>query len=229
MNPRGRAIQGVLVLASLAFLLPFMTISCNGTRLVSLSGVQLLTGTTITPLGGGQATPVQPSPLVIAAFALGIVGIFTRRRNGSAVTPWLSIGATGAAAAALLFFQSASADQVRQQSMAAFALQMETGYWVAVVCYAGATLIGVVDWNTSREARAVVMVPAQPPEVPRVQLDLDPPTIVSSPLGHASGSPRQERFCSSCGQPRSLNAKFCNNCGVALLESPSSGGRAEVR
>jgi hypothetical protein len=228
MNPRGRTIQGLLVLASLAFLLPFMTISCNGTKLVSLSGVQLLTGTTITPPGGGRATPIQPSPLLIAAFAFGIVAILIRRKNGSAVNPWLSIGATAGSVGAMLFFQTASADQVQQQTLAVFTVQMEIGYWVAAVCYAAATMIGVVDWNTERTVRGVMVTPTQSPEQQRAQLNLDPPPMVSSPHGYADGSRPQQRFCSSCGQPHLLNARFCINCGEALNESRRFGGRVEA-
>jgi hypothetical protein len=210
MNPRGRTIQGILILASLGFLLPFLSISCNGTKLVTLNGAQLMVGSKIPPPGGfGQPTTIPPNGIIIAAFVLGALSIFLRNTQGVARNGLLAISGTAAAAVVLIVFQMNAASQVRQQTLATLTLDMEPGYWVALVGYAAATLIGLFDLGMGRKTPEVPMpvqvsvIATPPPLDPR----LPPPPL-------ATGTPHVQRFCTACGSSRSPTDRFCPSCGA---------------
>ena len=64
--------------SALCFFLPFMTVSCGGEKLFTLSGRQLATGTSITlpqPFGPPQVQKIAPDPFAAVAGLCAIVGI----------------------------------------------------------------------------------------------------------------------------------------------------------
>src|SRR5664279_3122805 len=66
------------LLALICFLLPFVEVSCNGQRVVSLPGLQLLAGPQVDGGGGMFAQPkqqVKPETSVVIAFVAGIAGL----------------------------------------------------------------------------------------------------------------------------------------------------------
>src|ERR1035437_3739979 len=74
----------------ICFAMPFVTVSCGGQKVMSVTGIQLITGTT-TQISG-QTQKLDPSPYVIGAFIFTVIGLFfviknnkNNFRNGSIV------------------------------------------------------------------------------------------------------------------------------------------------
>jgi len=105
------------LVALLGFLLPWVTVSCSGTEILTATGLQLMTGEPqlAGPLAGmaesQQRDDAEPSIVVIAAFAIAaiglLVGLMTRGR--AAATTML---AAALLAAGLSYF---SIENMRQE------------------------------------------------------------------------------------------------------------------
>lgn len=81
------AVFGIIIIC---FFLPFMDISCNGQKIISFTGIQMVTGVTIKQPNvfgeGSERQKVDPEPLVIIAFSSAIVGLllsFIKNRKSS--------------------------------------------------------------------------------------------------------------------------------------------------
>jgi hypothetical protein len=70
------AVFGIIIIC---FFFPFMDISCSGQKVISFSGIQMVTGTTIEkPTMFGEKTEnekIDPEPLAVATFVFVIAGL----------------------------------------------------------------------------------------------------------------------------------------------------------
>lgn len=81
------------IVALLGFLLPWVTVSCSNTEILSATGVQLMTGDPqpAGPLAGmdqqSRTDDAEPAVIIIAAFAIILIGLgislFTRTRSAA--------------------------------------------------------------------------------------------------------------------------------------------------
>lgn len=156
--------------ALLGFLLPWVTVSCSGTEILSATGLQLMTGDPqpAGPLQGQQANTddTEPAILVIAAFAviaLGLAASFLPKAKAAAAA--LLIGGLGGAGVSYYAVQNMQTEMAREMAEAqqdtpdagglmseqdaremsaavAGAIQVEEqeGFWVSV----GGALIGAL-------------------------------------------------------------------------------------
>lgn len=156
---------GFLGLAALCFLLPWVNVSCQGQSIAKLSGVQLVTGTTIAkpsmpdmdPMAGlfGQAAKPAPKPekeekekvnseiLAVAALALIAVGLvvsIARKTSSCKITG--SIAAV--AAVALIALQVKMSKDIAKAAEGMLQIQMMIGYYSAVVFTVITAIIGFV-------------------------------------------------------------------------------------
>lgn len=128
----------LFIVAGLGFLLPFVTLSCSGQRLVTVTGVQLVTGVDV----GSHGSPSDAR----AAFALGmcVLGVLLLKAAGTARRiPAALAGAAGAIA--LLSFKTTLDDEVLRQGHGVIRVQYEFGYYLALVALASAAAAGF--WN----------------------------------------------------------------------------------
>lgn len=126
------------IVAGLGFLLPFVTLSCSGQRLVTVTGVQLVTGVDV----GSHGSPSDAR----AAFALGmcVLGVLLLKAAGTAGRiPAALAGAAGAIA--LLSFKTTLDDEVLRQGHGVIRVQYEFGYYLVLVALASAAAAGF--WN----------------------------------------------------------------------------------
>ncbi len=171
----GRVAKGA---ALLGFVLPWVTVSCSGTEILSATGVQLMSGDPqpAGPLAGQEMNTedTEPAVLVIAACALLALGLiaslFTKGRVAAAA---LILG--GLSGAGLAYYsvenmqaeltrqisenQSAggllSARDARQMSEAvagAIRVEKEEGYWLTLGAALLAAALGLIASTRPREA-----------------------------------------------------------------------------
>ena len=76
------------------FFLPFVDISCSGHKIATLSGIQLIKGTTIKIAGEEKSEKIKPEPLIIYAFICGIfgLGLSYLKSKGGAIASAISEG-----------------------------------------------------------------------------------------------------------------------------------------
>nr|WP_320133102.1 hypothetical protein [uncultured Holophaga sp.] len=148
-NRRSR--HGLLILFLLAFLMPFLTLSCSGTRLMTMSGVQVAAGTNLTlpnPMTGEvQKEKVPGEPLAALACLLGILSLglsFLRGRAGKAAT---AVGSL-LSLLALLLVKARLEQSALKQGPELLSLQWEFGYWLALLA---ALAVCVLSFIPSRE------------------------------------------------------------------------------
>ena len=139
-NTVRRVPVGMLGLALLCFLLPFVTVSCSGQEVVSFTGVQLVFGTTVPQaqmIGPPQMQSVDPEPLAVVSFlcCLAAFGLsFIKSRKGEIGTAALA----GASFVALMMLKSTLEDEVAGKAMGALRVEYETGFWLVTLLVLGA-------------------------------------------------------------------------------------------
>jgi hypothetical protein len=220
VNSKRQSIQGLLLLASLGFFLPFVAVSCQGTKVATLTGVQLLTGTTISGGDFFQATLIPPNPYLIVSVALGLSAFLLGFKARVAIFSFIALACTLVSSVVMLRFQDAASEQVRRSTMQAFSLEMETGYWISFASYLLATAIGAADyWIVTRrysgdptaepaDAGAFCDAPSSPPG------NWCAPEAEGASNSMAAG---QFNFCPSCGERCIAGKGFCANCGEQLV------------
>ncbi|MGC2110485.1 MAG: zinc ribbon domain-containing protein [Candidatus Korobacteraceae bacterium] len=214
------------LLALICFLLPFVEVSCNGQKVVSLTGMQLLSGPQVGNGGGMFAPPKQranPETSVVIAFVAGIAGLVLsvlKQRRTDIIGGVCGVVAAGS----LLALQQSILSGAPPQALGLIQIQYQPAYFLSLLMFfAGAALLFYSAFaKQSVPAVTVTAVPAPyPPPSPPVsppklqanvsQAPSHPPTVIMTPLPSAATL----HFCSRCGQQLAADARFCAKCGSA--------------
>jgi hypothetical protein len=122
----------------LCFILPFVTLSCGGHEITTLSGVQLAIGTTVQEpqvFGPPQKTAVDPDPFASLAVLCAVFGIFFGFVSKSPLPPAIS-GALGAMS--LLLMKAHLTDQILKRSQGILLVSYESGFTLVLLLLAAA-------------------------------------------------------------------------------------------
>lgn len=190
MNSIARKLSpATLILALICFFLPFVTFSCQGQRIASLSGMQLATGTTLQQpemFGPPKTQKIDAEPLALLALLAVLAGMglsFLKGKKGSA-------GSAALACLAILFLAALKAklesDALRQAG-GAVQLSFDAGYYFSLVLLLAAAGIGVYAMLAGRGIRI--------------------------PAFATGGGPV---FCRACGARYTTGDAFCRECGAKL-------------
>ncbi len=136
MNSNVKKISPVLfVAASLLFLMPFLSVSCNNQKVFTLAAIQLVTGTEVQQtggFGGRESQHIDPEPFTIAVFVMIIAGIafgFLKGKSSAVLSTMLSI----ASFILLLLFKNKTDAEVLQKGQGMFQVEYEIGFWLIAV------------------------------------------------------------------------------------------------
>jgi hypothetical protein len=149
-----RIIFGLIIIC---FFFPFMDISCSGQKFISLSGVQLMTGTTIKepellndkmdidsqrlfkkyniPIPENEISKIHnidPEPLSIVTFSFVIFGLLFSfyKKNKYAVFPTIS---SSASLITLLLLKNKIDNDVLREGSGAFQITYAIGFWSILI------------------------------------------------------------------------------------------------
>ena len=127
------ALFGIMIFC---FLLPFMEVSCSGHKVMSFTGIQLVTGITIQqPSMFGEKTESQkvgPEPLAIITFSCVIIGLllsFIKNRR-SAILPAVS---AGVGTITLLMLKTKIDNAVLREGGGMIQVSYTFGFWVLLM------------------------------------------------------------------------------------------------
>ena len=154
--PREVARAAPLTYAAVAicFFFTFLNVSCQGQRVVSLSGLQLAFGTTIetrTMFGGTEKKKVSPEPIVAGALIAALTGlIFSIRKSGRRKISTVA-GVVGFLL--LLAYKSKTDGDVLRQGGGMIQVDYGGGFILAVALFAVAILLasGLADRTVSMQ------------------------------------------------------------------------------
>ena len=132
------AIFGVVLIC---FFLPFISVSCGAQKVVTLSGVQLVTGTTIEQPDlfgeGQQAETMDGEPLAILAFLSAVAGLGLSFLKGRKVA--IAPAVSGAAGSVLLLLLKSRIDnEVLSQGGGMIQVEYEIGFWLTILVFLSA-------------------------------------------------------------------------------------------
>ena|SRR5438270_5442484 len=133
---KSKVSPGLFVVTILCFLLPFITVSCNGQKVATFSGMQLATGTTLEEpqmFGRPQRKHVDPEPMASLALICAAAGLalsFLGAR--AALAPAIS-GAVGALL--LVVLQSKLESDITRQAQGMFRLEYESGFVLTLIFF----------------------------------------------------------------------------------------------
>lgn len=217
-----RTTPAFYLLALICFLLPFVEVSCNGQKVVSVSGLQLVTGST---LGVDSAVParqqqhMQPSTPAVVAFGVGIFGLVY-----AIAGTWRRFVISGAAgvlsAISLLFLQNETPAGAPPEALGMISLSYEPGYYASILLFfAGAGFCLFAEYASRSHPVAGVRaqnasLPSPSPPQPASFSGPSAPVRWQPPLTPLNAPPA--RACSKCGRALDWNARFCSACGAVL-------------
>lgn len=175
-------------IALICFFLPWINVSCQGQKVMSFTGIQLVTGTTIeepTMFGAKQERKVNGETLAILTFltvitGLGLSFLKDKKRVGAVVG--------GAGIILLLLLKSKLDNDILKETGGMLQLNYEAGFYLTLISFLSAIGINVYSIMQDR--------------------GLSLPQIKNQSAGY--------KFCSQCGARIDYDSTFCSECGHSL-------------
>jgi len=179
----------VFVLVLICFFLPFVTFSCQGRKVLSLSGIQLVTGTSVPQpqmFGPPRSEKMNAEPLAVLAFLCGVLGLglsFLKGRTG-AIAP----AATGGLAAILLLaLKSKIEGDALSKGSGVIQVNYEVGFYIVLILSLAAVALNIS-----------VLLQGKGLPLPALKAGGD------------------SKFCTQCGSRNLSTDVFCKQCGTKL-------------
>jgi FHA domain len=152
-------------LALLCFFLPFISVSCQTQKIVTFTGIQLVTGATVElpqMFGPPKSEKLPREPLAVLAFACGVVGLGLSFLKGRKIAIGPAVVGCAGAVALLLLKSKLDAD-VLKGGNGVLHLDYEVGFWLILLAYAAAAALNVSVFLQSRkEPLQAEMAPSPP-------------------------------------------------------------------
>ncbi len=202
MNESNKFVSpSLFLLAALCFFLPFVSFTCQGQRIATVTGMELITGTKIEKFemekfDTGQTNPdldkqrdVNTEPLAVAAFIFALLGIVVSLIPR--YTKMLSLVAGALGALMLLFLRSSIGGEVAGDfNFKIIEVSYEWGYYLSLILLIAAFAINLYQVLSGNRAAAVTSID-----------DLQYSNVV---------------YCPSCGAKNDAGSIFCSKCGHTI-------------
>ncbi len=192
----------MFLLVALCFFLPFVSFTCQGQKIATVTGMELVTGTKIESLQLHQfsqekenpellkQSQLNSEPLAIAAFIFAIVGIVVSLT--SRYSKIFSIISAALGVLMLLFLRSSLGKQITGDlDFRIVEISYEWGYYLAIIIF-----VAVFGLNLYEKIVEVKTVQTEP--LP----DLSTVGLIK---------------CPDCGNMNSEGSIFCSKCGHTLV------------
>lgn len=177
-------------IALICFFLPWVNVSCQGQKVMTLSGIELVTGTTVSePRMFGPPRTIKVPGETLAALALVAViigGILSLFKGQIGVKGPAVVGGLGTIL--LLLLKSKMDDDILKQSQGVLQISYEMGFYLTLVLFISAVALNVYSIMQSR----------------------------GLPLPQNARQGTASNFCSQCGAKVESGATFCSECGKAV-------------
>ncbi|MFX4261535.1 FHA domain-containing protein [Pelotomaculum propionicicum] len=211
----------IFALAALFFLLPFVTVSCSGHEVATLSGTDLLTGVKMPT--GGTTDPYLPAIILVIPAICGIVFglVFLKNKKLSLIS-----AVTGAVGLLATFIIKFLIDH--EASSEGLGTSYQAGFYLMLLSYAAAAGFNgyIFAREDSRAGQGTTPERAAPSKGPSPPAGPAPaPTAPPAPQVNDGGG----RLCVSCLAVNKPGSKYCEKCGNPLVEAPKENDAAQKR
>lgn len=173
-----RRSPAMFAVVAVCFVLPFVSFACSGQRILTFSGLQLVTGTEVSSqeiqedifggdpgeIFGTPSTPaedeterVEPEGLAILALAAAVLGAAGGFMKGRARSTWSTIAAVGGALSLLALKIKLDGD-IEEEGEGIVSLEYRFGFWIALVLFVVLAVVHV-RWLRGKSPPE----PARPP------------------------------------------------------------------
>ncbi len=202
MNESSKFVSpSLFLLAALCFFLPFVSFTCQGQHLATITGMELITGTKIEKfemenIDNGRTNPnldkqrdVNSEPLAVAAFIFALLGIVVSLIPRYSRIISLIAGALGALM--LLFLRSSIGGEVTGDfDFKIIEVSYEWGYYLSLILLIAAFALNLYQVITVNRAAGFTSID-----------DLRLSNTV---------------YCPTCGAQNESGSIFCSKCGHTL-------------
>lgn len=192
----GKVSSGLLGLALLLFLLPWITVSCGGQKVFTFSGTDLSIGKTIqVPQGFGPPKKENTrEDNATIAFLAGITGLFAGFLIKEDRSQRIASTVCGGIGGIFLYLLKNKLDgEIVAKGSGMMGVDYQSGFWLCMLIFFGVGILNIL-------ALAGVLEKV----------------TGSAVSGISSKSPPQPSFCSQCGAKVSPEDTFCSECGRSL-------------
>jgi hypothetical protein len=208
-------------LALLCFFLPFVSVSCQQQKIISFTGIQLVTGTAIEQpqmLGPRKVDRVNPEPFAVLAFLAGLAGLGVSflKDQKTALAPAI-FGGVGAVC--LLLLKLKFDGDIQRQAAGILQVEYDVGFWLVLLIYLAAGVLNISIFLQSRKGSVEMQAlsPAHPEAL------LAPPVSRLAPTAPAV-APTAVQPASTAAVPASAPSYGSLQCTAGSL----AGQRFEV-
>lgn len=155
MNVNSKGLRvAPFVIALACFIMPFMSLSCQGSKLVTLTGVHLVTGSEMKDPVSGEAKNIPPEPrAIVACLALCAGTVLALQRSGK-VYAVAVVPAAIFILAMLVMKTRLDAEITKQAAGLPISIEYGRAYWVALLAGAGGLVMCLISAWTPPSERA---------------------------------------------------------------------------
>jgi hypothetical protein len=214
--------------SALCFFLPFVTVSCGGVKVFTLSGQQLATGASIQipqAFGPPKAQRTDPNPLASVTALCALLGVALSLAGRKLAVGGVVTGAVGAVSLGVMGARMQGDIQRATEGLGQASL--EPGFSLTVFL-----LLAAAAWNIylliQGKGAAALPAAAQENQFAPAAIPPWPPAAQqpASPGYSAAAAPPQPPpipepvanfgFCGDCGAKLKSAAPFCSSCGARI-------------
>ncbi len=144
LNPAKKISPAIFGIILICFFLPFVTVSCQNQKVMTLTGVQLATGTTIEQPSFLERQkkevkiPADPlTSVVLVSTCVGLATSFLKSQQGVLIP-----GVTGAVSSVLLLMSKAKIDnEVLKEGRGLLQVEYGMGFWMSFLLFLSVTAL----------------------------------------------------------------------------------------
>jgi hypothetical protein len=180
----------IFLLAIILFLMPWISVSCAGTEIMSASGLDMVRGSYNIPSEFSDDTNQENEPIVIGVLAAAAVGlIFSFFKGG--VMRVLRVISGLAGAGLLVWLKFKFDDQIRGEEEGILQINYQIGYWLTLGSLAVAAVLSIFDGGNKKQIIDIPAASTQSAPPPRTVLPQSPPQHQPPPSPPLSPPPSQ--------------------------------------
>lgn len=176
-------------IALICFLLPFVNLTCQGSKVASLTGLQLVAGgkMEVPTMGGGkQYQKFKGEPMALIAFLCGLAGVglsFLKGKKNNGIT-----AVAGVMGIIFLFIlKSSMEDEVLKNAGGMVQTDYAIGFYFVLLFYISAVSVNAYSFLSARPESSALLEIREENEV---------------------------KYCPQCGTSKTEASKFCGHCGA---------------
>lgn len=184
-------------LGLICFLLPWVSVSCSGQKVLTFSGTDLAIGKTMEipqAFGPSKKQNAREGRATIA-FIAGIAGILSGFIVKSGRAKAITAAVCGGIGSISLYLLKSKLDsEIVAHGAGMISVDYQFGLWIAMLLFLGACIVNVLDLTGQLER-------------------ISAGTGGTLPINN---SPPKQSFCTQCGATIGADAAFCSECGHSM-------------